>query len=71
VYPVTLFSVNLLIGYPHEYSFSKHTDMSTGQSTCISIITEKFSSTHIGYLVEAFSVYGYPYLSTFSKVHNR
>ncbi len=60
VYPVTLFAVNLLIGYLHKYSFSKHTDMGTGQGTYISIITEKFSSTHIGYLVEAFSVYGYP-----------
>ena len=29
-------------------------------STCISIITDIFRGTHIGYLAEAFSVHGYP-----------
>ena len=42
--------------------------MGTQCSTYISKITENFRSTHIGYLVVAFSVHGYPEFSTFSRV---
>ena len=46
---------------------AKHTVMGNQCSTYISMVTENFLSAHIRYLAEAFSVHGYPELSTFSR----